>query len=71
MIRIEYIEDRGQTYSQCVSEISKIRYIDFSYTQKNREFFVIINTDVALSMIPSRNSFLAERKHHAFKFSVN
>jgi hypothetical protein len=71
MIKIKYIEDYGQTYTDCVVEIFNMQLVTISFAINRKDFFFVNHTQDQLDKIPSRMYPVSYRRLHTFNYSTS
>jgi hypothetical protein len=69
MIKIRYIEENGQTYTDCVVELYNMQMVSISFAVSRKDFFFVNHTEDKLDKIPSSMYPIAHRRQHTFNYS--
>ena len=69
MTKLNYIEDNGQTYTDCVVEIFNMQLVSISFVISRNDFFFVNHTEDHLDKIPSRMYPISHKRMHIFNYS--
>lgn len=71
MTNIDYIEEIGQHYYQCIIEVRRMNLVTFSTSYDRNRFYIIMHSEIGLDPLPKGFKVYRTVTKHKFKYSIN